>query len=126
MEKIELKEVPAFGFFNCPEKCNECNGDDIVEDKKRGDMVCRNCGLVLHSHLVDFTSEWRGFSENQKNNDPCRIGTPANPLFNSRLGTILSKGLKGSNFLNEKLIRTQNQSAMQKTDRFWRFSWAHH
>lgn len=105
-------------FHTNPEKCNECNGEDLIEDKKRGDIICKNCGLVLYAHLVDFSSEWRGFSENQANNDPSRIGTPINPLLNSRLGTILSKGLKGSNILNERLIRTQNQSAMQKTERY--------
>jgi len=112
-------EKTQIGEFNTnPEKCNECNGEDLIEDKKRGDIICKNCGLVLYAHLVDFSSEWRGFSENQTNNDPSRIGTPINPLLNSRLGTILSKGLKGSNILNERLIRTQNQSAMQKTERF--------
>jgi transcription initiation factor TFIIB len=105
-------------FHVNPEKCNECNGEDLIEDKKRGDVICKNCGLVLFAHLVDFSSEWRGFSENQQNNDPSRIGTPLNPLLDSRLGTILSKGLKGSNILNERLIRTQNQSAMQKTEKF--------
>jgi len=118
METVDCSEIPTNGGFTCPEKCNECNGEDIIEDKKRGDMICRDCGLVLHAHLVDFSSEWRGFSDNRGNVDPCRIGTPVNPLLDSRLGTILSKGLKGSNFLNERLIRTQNQSAMQKVDRF--------
>jgi len=118
MEPRTYSGIPMNGGFTCTEKCNECNGEDIIEDKKRGDMICRDCGLVLHAHLVDFSSEWRGFSENRGNVDPCRVGTPVNPLLGSRLGTILSKGLKGSNFLNERLIRTQNQSAMQKVDRF--------
>ena len=118
MQNIESGGVHQFGFLNYSEKCSNCNGEDIIEDKKRGDMICRNCGLILQSHLIDFTSEWRNFSGDTKNNDPCRVGSPTNPLLNSRLGTILSKGLKGSNFLNEKLIRTQNQSAMQKIDRF--------
>lgn len=118
MESNGFRENPTGSNFNGHEKCNECDGENIIEDKKRGDMICKDCGLVLHAHLVDFSSEWRGFSENHGNSDPSRIGAPVNPLLDSRLGTILSKGLKGSNFLNERLIRTQNQSAMQKIDRF--------
>ena len=34
-------------FHTNPEKCNECNGEDLIEDKKRGDIICKNCGLVL-------------------------------------------------------------------------------
>ena len=118
MERTGSYSISANGLSGSIEKCNECDGEDIIEDKKRGDIICRDCGLVLHAHLVDFTSEWRGFSENNGNIDPSRIGMPVNPLLDSRLGTILSKGLKGSNILNERLIRTQNQSAMQKIDRF--------
>jgi transcription initiation factor TFIIB len=118
MENIGFREFPTAGNFNGGEKCNECDGENIIEDTKSGDMICTDCGVVLHGHLVDFSSEWRGFSENHGNADPSRIGAPVNPLLDSRLGTILSKGLKGSNFLNERLIRTQNQSAMQKIDRF--------
>jgi transcription initiation factor TFIIB len=118
MEKALFSDNAFGGSYNSQEKCNECKGGNIVEDKKRGDMICKDCGVVLQAHLIDFSSEKRGFSENNTNNDPCRVGSPVNHLLDSRLGTILSKGLKGSNFLNERLIRTQNQSAMQKVDRF--------
>lgn len=118
MEQIQTYEMPPYGFPGNLDKCNECNGEDIIEDKKRGDIICKECGLVLHAHLVDFSSEWRGFSENNGINDPSRVGMPVNPLLDSKLGTILSKGLKGSNFLNERLIRAHNQSSMQKIDRF--------
>ncbi len=118
MEKEENKKYYYSKVSNGYEKCNECNGENIIEDRKRGDIICKNCGLVLQAHLIDTSSEWRGFSETQKNEDPSRIGTPINPLLDSRLGTIMSRGLKGSNNLNERLIRTQNQSSMQKVDRF--------
>jgi transcription initiation factor TFIIB len=100
------------------DKCNECGNEDIVEDRKQGDMICKNCGLVLLAHMIDFTTEWRNFSEDQRGNDPNRVGSPLHPLIESNTSTIVSKGLKGSNFLNERLVKTQNQSCVQKSDRF--------
>nr|UXY88397.1 TATA binding protein of transcription factor IID [Cryptomonas curvata] len=100
------------------DKCNECGSEDIVEDRRQGDMICKNCGLVLLAHMIDFTTEWRNFSEDQRGNDPNRVGSPLHPLIESNTSTIVSKGLKGSNFLNERLVKTQNQSCVQKSDRF--------
>jgi transcription initiation factor TFIIB len=100
------------------DKCNECGNENIVEDKRQGDLICKNCGLVLLAHMIDFSTEWRTFSEDQRGNDPNRIGNPLHPLIESNTSTLVSKGLKGSNFLNERLVKTQNQSCIQKTDRF--------
>jgi len=100
------------------EKCIECGNENLLEDKKQGDTVCTDCGLVSVSHNIDFTSEWRCFSDDQRNNDPNRIGNPIHPLLESNPGTLISKGLRGSNNLNERLSTTQNQSNIQKTDRF--------
>mmetsp|Transcript_42599 Transcript_42599/g.85286 ORF Transcript_42599/g.85286 Transcript_42599/m.85286 type:complete len:340 (-) Transcript_42599:1864-2883(-) len=99
-------------------QCAECAGEDLVEDRKQGDVVCRNCGLVVMGHIIDFTSEWRSFAEDQRTNDPNRVGGPLHPLLESTIGTLISKGLKGSNSFNEKLIKVQNQNRIQKTDRF--------
>jgi transcription initiation factor TFIIB len=100
------------------EKCRNCGSESLVDDKKQGDLICTNCGLVLISHNIDFTSEWRCFSDDKRSGDPNRIGDPIHPLLESNTGTIISKGLKGSNSLNERLCKTQNQSNIQKTDRF--------
>jgi len=100
------------------ERCNDCGSDDLIEDRKQGDVVCRNCGLVIFGHIVDFTSEWRSFADDQRNNDPNRVGGPLHPLLESSIGTLISKGLRGSNCLNERLVKTQNQNRIQRTDRF--------
>lgn len=69
-------------------------------------------------HIVDFTSEWRSFADDQRTNDPNRVGGPLHPLLESSIGTLISKGLRGSNSLNERLVKVQNQNRIQKTDRF--------
>ena len=120
MQKDEFKdeEHTTDQYPQLIDKCNECGNEDIVEDRKQGDLICKKCGLVLVAHMIDFTSEWRNFSEDQRGNDPNRIGSPLHPLIESNASTLVSKGLKGSNFLNEKLVKTQNQSCVQKSDRF--------
>ena len=43
---------------NCP----ECGKNDQVMDKNTGEIICRNCGLVLESNVIDSGPEWRVFS----------------------------------------------------------------
>ena len=100
------------------EKCKECGSLNLIEDKKQGDLICTECGLVIDGHLIDFTSEWRNFFDDTRSQDPNRVGSPIHKLLENNPGTIISKGLKGSNFMNEKLIRIQNQSNFHRTDRY--------
>lgn len=38
--------------------CDCSRGPSVVTDWARGDMVCRRCGVVVESHLMDESSEW--------------------------------------------------------------------
>ena len=61
-------------------------------DHAAGDMVCRECGLVLEAHSIDETSEWRTFANESADNDPVRVGGPSNPLLtDGGLVTVISK-----------------------------------
>ena len=56
--------------------------------------LAQECGLVLESHAIEETSEWRSFSDSDKaaRGDPNRVGGPSNPLLTSGgLGTSLAK-----------------------------------
>lgn len=92
--------------------CSDCKKNtEIVVDYSAGDTVCSECGLVLESHSIDETPEWRTYPEELGDNDPVRVGGPTNPvLADSKLSTILSKP-KGvtSNFLSSSLGRGQNR-----------------
>jgi transcription initiation factor TFIIB len=99
-------------------RCNECGSEDIVEDKKQGDILCRSCGLVLSAIVVDMGSEWRNFGDEVGEKDPNRVGAPLHPLIESGSGTAISKGLKGYNSLNERLIKVQNQGNSSQINRF--------
>lgn len=76
----------------CPD-CREWP-PNIVEEFSSGDCVCGSCGLVLGDRIIDTRSEWRTFANDESgSDDPSRVGTAANPLFNgSQLETAISFG----------------------------------
>lgn len=55
--------------------CPQCNGFNLVTDYKHGELVCKDCGLVIDDELLDFGPEWRAFDEDQKSKRS-RAGSP--------------------------------------------------
>ncbi|XP_076891108.1 transcription initiation factor IIB-2-like [Bidens hawaiensis] len=94
--------------------CNDCKRNtEVVFDHSAGDTVCSECGLVLESHSIDETSEWRTFANESGDNDPVRVGGPTNILLNDGgLSTVISKpnGVT-SDFLSSSLGRWQNRGS---------------
>ncbi|WZZ42193.1 hypothetical protein YC2023_038452 [Brassica napus] len=94
--------------------CSDCKKHtEVVFDHSAGDTVCSECGLVLESHSIDETSEWRTFANESGDNDPVRVGGPTNPLLaDGGLTTVISKpnGSSGD-FLSSSLGRWQNRGS---------------
>jgi transcription initiation factor TFIIB len=94
--------------------CSDCKRQtEVVFDHSAGDTVCSECGLVLESHSIDETSEWRTFANESGDNDPVRVGGPTNPLLaDGGLSTVIAKpnGATGE-FLSSSLGRWQNRGA---------------
>ncbi|MEA3255611.1 MAG: TFIIB-type zinc ribbon-containing protein [Candidatus Altiarchaeota archaeon] len=57
------------------EVCKACGNKYTIVDYKHGEVLCRNCGLVLIDTLFDFGPEWRAFDEEQMNKR-ARTGGP--------------------------------------------------
>jgi len=97
--------------------CPECKNPDpdVVEDYAAGDLICKDCGLVLGDRIVDEHSEWRTFSNSDTpGSDPNRVGGPSNPLLrDSGLSTIIGKGDAAA----ASLSRWQNRGALNSGDR---------
>ena len=65
-------------------KCKTCNEKtELIEDYKRGDLICSNCGLVVGDRIISAESEWRNFSDEKGN--PSRVGMASDPILNNRL-----------------------------------------
>ena len=56
VNKIDLEELT---------ECPECDSEHIVRDYKRGEVTCRNCGLVVDDQVIDQGPEWRAFDSEQ-------------------------------------------------------------
>ena len=42
-------------------KCPECGGINLFWNKDKGEVICKDCGLVVEDKMVDFGQEWREF-----------------------------------------------------------------
>jgi len=56
-------------------KCPECSSINLTVDEKRGEVICKSCGLILDENVVDTGQEWRDFSGQAS--DQRRSGVPS-------------------------------------------------
>jgi len=42
-------------------KCPECQSINLTLDEKRGEIICKSCGLVVDENEIDISQEWREF-----------------------------------------------------------------
>ena len=55
--------------------CSDCGGSNIVHDNASGEIICRNCGLVINDSVINKGPEWRAFTHAEKESRS-RVGTP--------------------------------------------------
>lgn len=66
-------------------KCTDCGSVDVVTDFSAGDVVCRDCGMILGERIIDDTPEWRTFANDDRGGDPAaksRVGEVADQRLN--------------------------------------------
>ncbi len=56
-------------------KCPDCSSKSLKRDPERGEVVCRQCGLVVEEDLVQEGPEWRAFDSEQRASR-ARTGAP--------------------------------------------------
>ncbi len=77
-------------------KCPECGGINLFWNKEKGEIVCKDCGLVIEDKMIDFGQEWREFDGDQSQSKR-RTGAPMTyTQFDQGLGTEV--GGKGDFF----------------------------
>jgi len=60
-------------------RCPECGGD-VVEDERRGETVCAECGLVVEADSIDHGPDWRTVDDGERTNNS-RVGAPRTKLL---------------------------------------------
>lgn len=91
--------------------CGRCSGIDVVSDTSSGDIVCRSCGEIQASRIIDYSAEWREFAEDNRgtNGSSARSSLTADKFGSS--GTEFSGGVSES--ARAALVKAQ----MQVTDK---------
>lgn len=56
--------------------CNICKSGQTVTDPESGEIICRNCGLVILDKVSESRPEWRAFTTEEAN-DRSRTGIPS-------------------------------------------------
>ena len=88
-----------------PEKCNECDSTNIIDDSARGELTCGDCGLVLEMSRITFDKEWRAYNSTDENSR-ARTGDPDSPLTADR---YITTGLNFNRDASGKLIDSQKR-----------------
>ncbi|MEF8847966.1 MAG: transcription initiation factor IIB [Candidatus Thermoplasmatota archaeon] len=55
--------------------CPKCGSIHLTRDYPRAEVVCKKCGLVIDSEIIDYGPEWRAFN-NEQHEKKSRTGTP--------------------------------------------------
>lgn len=42
-------------------KCPECGSINLFSNREKGEVICKDCGLVIEEKMIDFDQEWREF-----------------------------------------------------------------
>ena len=68
-------------------KCPECGSLNLLWNKEKGEIICKDCGLVVEEKMVDFDQEWREF-DSEAAARKRRTGAPMSYThFDQGLGT---------------------------------------
>ena len=72
-------------------KCPECGGINLFYNKEKGEVICKDCGLVVEDKMVDFGQDWREF-DSESSEQKRRTGAPITyTQYDQGLGTEVGR-----------------------------------
>jgi len=75
------------------QRCPECGSSSLIEDATRGELICKDCGLVIKEDMIDTGQEWRAFDSEQMSRR-ARGGAPLTFTKHDKgMTTEIGKGL---------------------------------
>ena len=80
-KNININKNPNFITTTAKKKicCEDCGGEDIIEDTSLGILVCKSCGQVI-ANLMDCGAEWTQYNDDNKK-DMNRCSHPISQLL---------------------------------------------
>ena len=106
------------GPVSQPSSCLRCLGSDIFNDYSRGDVICRNCGEVSCSRLIDNSSEWNVYKDDDKDRGDfvARAGSIKNAILQCETTLIGGPDSKRQFLLNvQNSLETKKDMNIVKT-----------
>jgi len=71
-------------------KCPECGSINLFWNKEKGEVMCKDCGLIIEEKMVDFGQEWREFEDDHSSRR--RSGAPMTyTQYDQGLGTEIGQ-----------------------------------
>ncbi|MDP8941965.1 MAG: transcription initiation factor IIB [Thermoproteota archaeon] len=77
--------------------CSICNNNSgqIITDTESGEIICRNCGMVMLDNVQETRPEWRSFTTDDANNTRSRTGMPTSLARHDKgLATMIGRANK--------------------------------
>ena len=74
--------------------CPDCGSTNLFRNMEKGEVICRECGLVIEDKLIDFSQEWRDFDEDGEKRGSRGAGAPSSyTQFDRGLGTEVGQAV---------------------------------
>ena len=67
------------------DKCPECGLNNFFINRRKGEVICKNCSFVIDDTLIDFGKDWSDDEETGESNS--RVGAPYDPRIANNLLT---------------------------------------
>ena len=98
-------------------KCPKCGSTNLSRDYKRGELICKDCGLVIDDELIDHGPEWRAFDSDQREKR-ARTGAPMTYTIHDKgLSTMIDWKNRDS---YGKSIPTRNRAQLYRLRKWQR------
>lgn len=98
-----LKKRPKKHIEQASNVCHECKSTDFDYDHSRGELICKNCGLVIKDFIIDNGPEWRAFDHEQQLSRT-RVGAPLSPRIHD-YGLATDIDWKNDNISSENISK---------------------
>ncbi len=73
-------------------RCPECGSINLFYNKEKGEIICKDCGLVIEDKIIDLGKEWREFEDSSSDISERRVGAPMTySQYDMGLGTDIGK-----------------------------------
>ena len=95
-------------------KCPECGSANLYNNKDKGEIVCRACGLVIDSKNISLGKEWRDFEEGD-DSEMKRSGAPTSyTKYDLGMGTAIGSESDAFSLDKKQRYKLQRLKRWQK------------